>query len=185
MSYKYTYFDRTRRFLFRDLPNFFKNIWKFRKALWNHQWWDYSGTLDFIEIAVGDIANGIEKKGIEVEDSRMKKVAKMRRVVEIIKNIREDRYFDIVEKELGRGLYNNHFDFEPYDDEPDLYEIVDKSSEEEKKFNREFFERVAILEEMEWRELLEILKGQDLKRFDKEKDFDEEFDGSGLRSWWD
>jgi hypothetical protein len=185
MSYKYTYFDRTRRFLFRDLPNFFNNIWKFRKSLWNHQWWDYSGTLDFIEIAVGDIANGIEKKGIEVEDSRMKKVAKMRRVVEIIKNIREDRYFDIVEKELGRGLYNNHFDFEPYDDEPDLYEIVDKSSEEEKKFNREFFERVAILEEMEWRELLEILKGQDLKRFDKEKDFDEEFDGSGLRSWWD
>jgi len=176
MSYKYTYFDRTRRFLFRDLPNFFKNIWKFRKALWTHQWWDYSGTLDFLQIAVGDIANGIEKKGIEVEDSRMKKVAKMRRVVEIIKNIREDRYFDIVEKELGRGLYNNHFDFEPF---------VDKSSEEEKKFNREFFERVAILEEMEWRELLEILKGQDLKRFDKEKDFDEEFDGSGLRSWWD
>jgi hypothetical protein len=75
MPYSYTWFGRTKRFLMRDLPNFFRNIYKFRKALWNHHWWDYSGTLEFIEIGVNDIAKGVEKKGVEVEHSRMKKVA--------------------------------------------------------------------------------------------------------------
>ena len=26
--------------------HFFANIWRFRKVLWNHQWWDYRYTLD-------------------------------------------------------------------------------------------------------------------------------------------
>jgi hypothetical protein len=45
-----------------------------------------------------------------------------------------DGYFDIVENEMGRGLYDNYFNFKPYDDEPDLYEIINGSTEEEKNF---------------------------------------------------
>jgi hypothetical protein len=180
MPYKYTWFDRTRRFLFRDFPNFLKNIWKFRKALWNHHWWDYSGTLDFIKIGVNDIATNIKIKGIEIEESRMKKVAKMKRVVEILSNIREEKYFDIVENEMGRGLYDNCFNFKPYDDEPDLYEIINGSTEEEKNFNDRFFSRVAELENDEWNELWNILKGPDYSNTNNR-----EYDGSGLNSWWD
>jgi hypothetical protein len=169
----------------RDLPNFFRNIYKFRKALWNHHWWDYRGTLQFIEIGVNDIANGVENKGIEIQHSRMKKVAKMRRVVEILKNIGEDRYFDIVEKEMGRGLNGFNYDFIPIEDKPGFLEMVDKDSEEEKEFKRKYFSRIRELEEIEWNELWEILKGQHPSVYENEGNWDDIFDGSGLRGWWD
>jgi len=171
--------------LHKDVPNFFRNIWKFRKALWNHHWWDYSGTLDFIEISVTDIANGVEKKGIEIEHSRMKKVAKMKRAIEIIKNIREDRYFDIVEKEMGRGLNGFNYDFIPIEDKPGFLEMVDKDSEEEKEFKRKYFSRIRELEEIEWIELWDIMKGQDSSVYFKGGNWDDIFDGSGMRGWWD
>ena len=185
MSYSYTWFGRTKRFFLRDLPNFFRNIYKFRKALWNHHWWDYSGTLDFIEIGVNDIANGVEKKGIEIQHSRMKKVAKMRRAVKIIKNIRKDKYFDIAEKEMGRGLNGFNYDFIPIEDKPGFLEIVYKDSEEEKEFKRKYFARIRELEEIEWNELWEILKGQHPSVYESEGNWDDIFDGSGLRGWWD
>jgi hypothetical protein len=182
-----------RQFLFRDLPNFFKNIYRFRKALWNHHWWDYHGTLLFMQIGVDDISKNLEKKGIEVEISRLKKVAKMRRASEIIQNITEDRYFDIVEIEMGRAYDSSGIDFVTapaissgkIEDKPELYELVDNNSVEQKEFNKKFLERVRELEELEWNELWTILKGQDYKKFSKEKDWDDQFDGSGMRGWWD
>ncbi len=185
MAYKYTYFDRMRRFLFRDLPNFFKNIYKFRKALWNHHWWDIHGTLQFMQIGIEDIAVNLEKKGNEVEISRLKKVAKMKRVSEIIKNITEYRYFDIVEKEMNYEPFHNEPKFVPTEENHNLYELVDYSSEEEKELNRKYYDRVSELEELEWNELWELLNGQDYKKFDKDKDWNDQFDGSGMRGWWD
>lgn len=185
MSYKYTYFDRMRQFLFRSLPNFLRNIYKFRKALWNHHWWDYSGSLQFIEVAVDDISKNIEAKGNEVKGSKMKKVEKMNRVVEILKNIREDRYFDIVEVEMGKRYNTKNIEFVPCEDNPDYYELVDYDNDEEKEFNDKYFERVTQIENEEWNELWEILKGQDYEKFDKVKPWDEQFDGTGMKGWWD
>jgi hypothetical protein len=185
MGYSYTWFGRTKQFLMRDLPNFFRNIYKFRKALWNHHWWDYSGTLEFIEIGVNDISEGVEKKGVEVEHSRMKKVAKMRRATEIIKNIREDRYFDIVEAEMGRGLSGFNYDFIPLEDKPSFLEMVDKDSDEEQEFKRKYFAKIRELEEIEWNELWEILKGQHPSVYENEGNWDDIFDGSGMSGWWD
>ena len=32
--------------LFRyDIPKFIKNVWRFRKELWRHRWWDHDFTL--------------------------------------------------------------------------------------------------------------------------------------------
>lgn len=185
MAYRYTWFDKARRFLFRDSPNFFKNIWKFRKALWHHRWWDYSGTLHFMEIAIEDISKNIEERGIEVENSRMKKVNKMNRGVEILKNIREYRYFDIVETELGRAYNSKKVEFVPCEENPNYYEMVDYDTDEEREFNNQYFARVTELENQEWAELWEILKGQDYTKFDKRKDWDDQFDGSGMKNWWD
>lgn len=185
MAYKYTYFDRTRRFLVRELPNFFKNIWKFRKALWNHNWFDYAGTLEFLEIGISDIQKNISIKGIEVEHSRDKKIKKMKRVVEILKNIRECNHFDIVEAEMGRKYNTKKIKFVECEDNPDYYELVDFDNEEEKEFNNKFFKRVNELEEEEWVELWETLKGQDREELAKSENWDEAFDGSGLRGWWD
>jgi hypothetical protein len=169
----------------RDFPNFFKNIWKFRTALWNHHWWDYSGTLEFIEIGINDMAKNISIKGIEVNSSRMKKVTKMRRVVEILRNIREDRYFDIVETEMGRGLNGFNYDFTPSEDYPGYFEMVDNDTEEEQDFKHRYFDRMRELEKKEWDELWNLLKGQDLSSLSEKESYDDHYDGSGLLGWWD
>ena len=179
-----TWLYKVYSFLRYDLPRFFKNIWKFRKALYNHYWFDHHGTLMFMEIGLTDIANNIEKRGIEVDSSRLKKVEKMRRAIQLIKNYNEDLYIEMAEKELGE-LVMHDWEFKPTDDNPDLFELVDKDTPEEKEHNRKIFARAKKIEEEEWVELWDILKGQDYRKFDMEKDFDNQFDGSGLRGWWD
>jgi hypothetical protein len=167
-----------------DLLRFFKNIWKFRKALYNHYWFDHHGTLMFMEIGLTDIANNIEKHGIEVDSSRLKKVEKMRRAIQLIKNYNEDLYIEMAEKELGE-LVMHDWEFKATDDNPDLFELVDKDTPEEKEHNRKVFARAKEIGEQEWKELFSILEGQNYTKFDDNKDFDNQFDGSGLRGWWD
>ncbi len=99
--------------------------------------------------------------------------------------IYEDRYFHIVEEELGRGYNTGNIKFIPYESILDHYEMIDYDSQEEREFHNKYFERVTELENQQWDELWEILKGQDYDKFDKQKDWDDQFDGSGMRGWWD
>jgi len=171
--------------LFRyDLPRFFKNIWKFRKGLWNHYWFDHHGTLKLLKIALIDISNNVEKYGNEIDETRLKKVAAMRRAIELIKNYNEDNYIDMAEKELGE-LIMHDWEFEPVPDKPGYSQLVDKDTPEEKEHNRKVFERAREIGEEEWSELFVILKGQDYTKFNKDVDWNKQFDGSGLRGWWD
>ena len=171
--------------LFRyGIPRFIKNIWKFRKGLWNYYWFDHHGTLMMMEIGINDIANNTEKNGNEIDVSRLKKVAAMRRVVQIIQNYNNDVYLEMAEVELGSLI---HYDWEVEEvlDEPNLTQIVDKETDEEKIHNRKLFNRVHEIEKSEWNELFEILKGQDYSKFDNNIEWSEQFDGTGLRGWWD
>ena len=179
--------------LFRyDLPRFFKNIWKFRKGLWNHYWFDHHGTLRFLEIGLTDMADRIEKDGMEVDSSRLKKVAKMRRAVELIKNYNEDNYIEMAEKELGE-IVLHEWEFEDVEGKPGYSRLVDNDTEEEKEHSRKVFERAHEIEENEWNELFTILKGRPSPEFqmfldkseNKESAWDNWFDGSGMRGWWD
>lgn len=179
--------------LFRyDLPRFFKNIWKFRKGLWNHYWFDHHGTLRFLEIGLTDMADRIEKDGMEVDSSRLKKVAKMRRAVELIKNYNEDNYIEMAEKELGE-IVLHEWEFEDVEGKPGYSRLVDKDTEEEKDHNHKVFERAQEIEESEWNELFTILEGRPSPEFqmfldkseNKESAWDNWFDGSGMRGWWD
>ena len=179
--------------LFRyDLPRFFKNIWKFRKGLWNHYWFDHHGTLRFLEIGLTDMADRIERDGLEVDSSRLKKVAKMRRAVELIKNYNEDNYIEMAEKELGEIVLHK-WEFEDVEGKPGYSRLVDKDTEEEKDHNHKVFERAHEIEENEWNELFTILKGRPSPEFqmfldkseNKESAWDNWFDGSGMRGWWD
>jgi len=179
-----TWLYKVYSFLRYDLPRFFKNIWKFRKALYNHYWFDHHGTLMFIEIGLTDIADNVEKYGIEVDSSRLKKVEKMRRAAQLIKNYNEDLYIEMAEAELGEIILRG-FKFVPFEDKKDLFEWVDDLSSEEKEHNNKVYARAREVGEQEWKELFSILEGQDYTKFDKDKDFDEQFDGSGLRGWWD
>lgn len=171
--------------LFRyDLPRFFKNVWRFRSALWNHHWWDYHGSLEFLQISLTHMSDKIEKHGSEIDETRLKKVEKMRRVVQLIKNYREDLYIDMAETELGE-LVLHEWEFEPSPDNPEHFQMIDKDTPEEKEHNMKVYKRAREIEKQEWDELFQILKGQDYSKFNKKTDWNKQFDGTGLRGWWD
>jgi hypothetical protein len=176
---------KTWDFLKRDMPRFFKNIWLFRKDLYNYRW--YSGqhaVLPFMKTALIDMAEKVDKLGLEVEHSKSKKVTKMWRAAFIMERFIEDDFIEMAENELGK-LTLHSWEFEPVPDKPGYSQLVDKDTPEEKEHNSKVFARTRELENQMWDELWTILKGQDYTKFDKDIDWDKQFDGSGLRGWWD
>jgi hypothetical protein len=179
--------------LFRyDLPRFFKNVWTFRKALWNHYWFDHHGTLKFLEIGLTNISDTVEKYGNEIDGPRLKKVAAMRRAIVLIQNYNQDKYIEMAEKEIGE-LVLREWEFEDVEDKPGYSRLVDNDTEEERSHNRKVFERAQEIGEQEWNELFAILKGRPSSEFqmfldkseNKESAWDNWFDGSDMRGWWD
>lgn len=175
-----------------DIGRFVKNVWRFRNALSRHYWWDHHSTLQFMEIGLTHMANNLEKHGLEVDGPRLKKVAKMRRAVELIKNYNQGNYIEMAEAELGE-IVHHEWEFEPVPDKPGFSQLIDKDTPEEAEHNRKVFKRSREIEETEWAELWVILQGQNVSHFtmfadksaDKDSAWDNWFDGSGLRGWWD
>ena len=150
--------------LFRyDIAHFLKNIWRFRKELWSHDWWDYRFTLNMLERSLTIMVNKLELEGIEEDGSRMKKVANIRRVLELLKNSREQNFIDRAELELGE-LPHNPFEFEDMGD--GSYRLIDNDTPAERKLAQRIYKRARQIEEKEWKELWKIVDGD-------------------LRGWWD
>lgn len=183
MSWKYKLEDAW-NYIRRDIPNFFANIWRFRKELRRHQWWDYSYTLELMLKSFQIIEKGLSEKGIEERTSLNKKLTKIRRVIHILETTIDDNWIEMAEEELGELPPSTLF-FEPLKDKPGLFEMKDKDTSEETALRRKIFNRANEIEEAYWKELWEILEGQDYKAFNKEQPWDEQFNGSGLRGWWD
>lgn len=183
--------------LFRyDLPRFFGNVWRFRKALWNHYWWDHHGTLRFMEIGLDHMATNLEEKGLEIDISRLKKVAAMKRAAELIRNYNEDLYIDMAEAELGEIKFHP-FEFKPTEDKEGFFELVEKDTPEEAEHKRKVFARAREIEAAEWKELWRLIQGQDHEEYEvlfnkltEEEKSDRDhyytwFDGSNMKGWWD
>ena len=158
-----------------DIPLFFKNVWRFRKELYNHQWWDYRYTLEMMYRSLSIMEKGMSERGIEVAETRDKKVEKMRRALELLKHKLDDDYIERTEDEYGK-LVMKEWKFEK--SENDSYLLVDEDTEEEMKHNRMIFKKAHDLEHKEWIELWEIIKGKKYKHY-------KDWDGSDLRGWWD
>ena len=177
-----------------DIPRGVKNLWLFRKAVWNYRW--YSGeyhVFQLMQTAIADMAKNIETKGIEVDKPRLKKVVQMNRVVDLMEHFINEDFIELAEKELG-PISNHPIKFKPSVDHPGAYELIDFESEEEKAHNRKVFKRASEIETQMWAEIWSILKGQDHTHYimllDKNKDskddvWDEWYDGTGLHHWWD
>jgi hypothetical protein len=75
--------------------------------------------------------------------------------------------------------------FEQLKDRSDLYEMVNDITEEEKKINEQILRRAHDMQKKGWKELMHLLKGQDYSKFNKKSEFLAQFDGSGIRGWWD
>jgi hypothetical protein len=150
--------------LFRyDIIHFLKNIWRFRKELWSHAWWDYRFTLNMLERSLTIMEKGMSEKGMEVSETREPKVMKMRRTLELLKNSREDNFIDRAEQELGE-LKLSEWQFELL--ENGNHKLIDDESEQDKEHNHKVYQRAREIEEKEWKELWKIVNGD-------------------LRGWWD
>lgn len=166
-----------------DFWQFLKNIWRFREELWEHRWWDYRFTLMTLKRSLIVMEKGMHN-GIEVYESRSKKIEKMQRAIAILDNITDDNYIKMAEAELG-DLVMHDWEFEDSPDHPGCKVLIDSDTPEEAEHNRKVFARSREIEEAEWKELWIIFQGQDYDKFDKDGDWNEQFDGSGLRGWWD
>ena len=150
--------------LFRyDIAHFLKNIWRFRKELWSHAWWDYRFTLNMLERSLTIMERGMSEKGMEVSETREPKVMKMRRALELLKNSREDDFIDRAEQELGE-LKLGEWQFELL--ENGNHKLIEDESEQDKEHNHKVYQRARQIEEKEWKELWKIVNGD-------------------LRGWWD
>ena len=146
-----------------DIPLFFKNIWRFRKELYNHQWYDYRYTLEMLYRSLSIMVVKLEKDGIEENVSRDKKVQKIKRALELLKHKLDDDYIGRAELELGE-LPDRPFEFEKMED--GNYLLVDNDTPAERKHAKSVFKRARQIEEKEWKELWKIVDGD-------------------LRGWWD
>jgi hypothetical protein len=160
-----------------DIPLFFKNVWRFRKELYNHQWWDYRYTLEMMYRSLSIMVVKLEKDGIEEDVSRGKKVVKIKRALELLKHKLDDDYIERAELELGE-LSNRPLDFEPVEGKEGLYRMIDNDTPAEKKHATNVYKRARVIEEKEWKELWDIFKGKKFTTIEK-------FDGSDMRGWWD
>jgi hypothetical protein len=190
-----TWWYKTYDFFRYQIPTFFKNVWFFRKELLEFKGWDYNYNLDLFKRSLEKTANEMEFYGHEVEITRKKKVKKIKRVIEILNNISEYSYITMAEKELGE-IKNYDVFFEPTL-KGELYQIKSNESEEDKNHNRLVYDRAHEIENEEWNELWRILEGQNhddyIALYDKQTEeskreknlWDDWFDGSGMKHWWD
>ena len=179
-------------FIVRGIPNFFGNIWKFRKELYSHQWWDYRYTLEMLHRSLIIMEKELSVKGIENWPHREKKIIKIRRAIQLLDNRLGDNYVEQAEKELG-PLHLKPMDWEPT--ENGNYKLIDNDTKEEREHNRRVFKLASTIDDKEWRELWNIFKGQsmlDFKKYTKtlskeeqETAWDNWFNGSDMRGWWD
>ena len=184
LSMHQTWWYKTYEVFRYKIPMFFKNVWYFRKELWRFRSWDYSFNLMMLSRSLEKTVHTLEFHGWEIEETKNKKVEKIKRVIEIIKSLEESNYIKRAEDQIGelRGV-------EFWEDKED--------TPEDKEHNKKVFDLSTQIENDEWEELFNILKGQDHKEYGKLLETQSEenkwktdlwtkwFDGSGMKHWWD
>jgi hypothetical protein len=179
-------------FFRRGIPTFIGNIWKFRRELYSHQWWDYRYTLEMLRRSLVIMEKDLSVKGIEEPLNRAKKLNKIRRAIKLLTNRLDDNYIGQAEAQLGQ-LFLKEPEFEPT--ENGLYRLIDNQTKEETAHNVKIFRLASTIDDREWRELWNIFKGQstiDFKKYMKSLPKEEQpkawemwYNGSDMRGWWD
>jgi hypothetical protein len=175
-----------------DIPRFCSNLWAFKKDLWYNYDFDSTGSMRMLRTSLERNANAIEHYGNEVAESRLKKIAKIRRAVEILNHHIEDDFMELAEIQLGKKSVST-WDIEELEDGKGG-KLIPLETEEQEAINMEIFKLSRELENSTWKELFSILQGQDYLEYAKNRPADEKFtedqwymwfDGSGMKGWWD
>lgn len=167
--------------------NFFRNIWFFRSQLSRFRWWDYSFTLEMLDRCLESMQSGMEKEGQEIGFTRMKKVESIERAREILKNMEDDNYQERAEEILGLQIIRQNIIWEKNSQGENFTGTFEKISEQESETNKKIIDLALKIEEDEWCEFCRILQGQRQEDFKGKtrEEWEEWFDGSGMKGWWD
>jgi len=165
--------------LLRSVKYFLINCWKFRTILWNHRSYDYMFTLQTLRTSLEILYSGMETS-YEDQESLNKKLFQIERAILILQNIEADNSMDRAQVELGKKYVSN-IKFTPVEDDSEYSMLINDVDPAQEAINSEILDRSIQLEESEWAELFKILKGQDKSEIG---DWDRDFDGSGMKSWW-
>jgi hypothetical protein len=167
-----TWWYKTYSVFKHKIPAFIKNVYRFRKDLWEYRTYDYRYVLSVLKTSLEGLKQGLEN-GYEVRETRDKKIEKISRVIRFLENKIADDYIIRAEMELG-GLKN--FDFKFVEVEGGNYQLSDDLSEEDMYHNRKIFKRADEIEISEWNEVWDTIKANDSESYKT---------GSGMMSWWD
>lgn len=179
-----------------DFPNFLKNAWIYRAELTNTFDWDGTSGMRITAAHLKRVADYIEVKGHEVEESRLKKVKMIHRAVELIELHLEEDFISWAEQEMDEKIIDGQIYFEKIEGS-EYSQMKDRLTEDEKAHNGRIYKRAQEIATETWMELFEILRGQDSRVYrimvdmhkgDSKRQFeiwDDWFDGSGLKHWWD
>lgn len=177
--------------LFRyDFPRFIKNIWRFRKQMWEYRPWDYGYTMDNLRQSLYLMSEYIDKRGLEVDESRRKKVYYMKRCIHLIDLLAQDDFHKQAEINLGKKLVIRPFRLEPIEGSTSkMLEFDDEPGDAEN--NWAIWIEASRLQKETWYELFDILKGE-VHNYDvftkpelKEKAYEDYQNGKGIMNWWD
>lgn len=181
-----TWWYKTYEFFRYDLHRGIKNILFFWRVIWRFRSWDANFQLRILARSLEPLAHTLEHYGNEVEIPRMKKVAKIKRAIEILKNQTEDNYIEMAEKQLGYEVDCSYGIF-----------AGEEEPQEVKDANTKIFSLSSDIKEKEWRELWRIFEGQNINEYimltdrmsreekQKKDHWNEWFDGTDMRGWWD
>jgi hypothetical protein len=121
--------------------------------------WDSQSIIIMLKFQIEILSNYLEKRGHEEEKSKLSKVTKMKRFVELANNYLEDNYLDRCE------FIHRDMKFVPVEGEKDLMELKFDETPEEAEHNAKALQEIAKLQEKEWKEMIGLLKY--------------------MRGWWD
>jgi hypothetical protein len=148
-----------------NLIRFFPIVWKFRP-------WDFCFALIIFKKGLEILSKTIEC-GNEVDEGRLPKVKAINRAVVLLKNVAEENYIDLAEKDLDLEMSNLPLDFVPSEHGADWFKLKDNRTKEEQEIDKQIFDRSYEIEKEQWEELKNLLFG------------DENIPGSNMKGWWD
>lgn len=142
-----------------DLKYVIKNYIKYFRIVARMRPWESKSVIEMMRFQISHLCNYMEKYSDEVKESLQPKIEKMKRFVELADHYLEEDYRD-------RCGFDHNWEFR-FEDDPEhegfSYLLTDES-EEQKEKNSKALKEAYKLEEMEWNEMIELLKD--------------------MRSWW-
>lgn len=150
-----------------SFKNFLKNIWLFRKTLYNTSWYTgdtalYLFVYDYVSMIK------INKERYDRYENDAMYVEKMTRLLEISKVLKDDTFIEVAEEKLNLKYNYKDLEFKKIEGR-DFYELINNLTVEEKNINYTIQQESQRLSKEYTKEFYEILSCEN----------------SGISRWWD